>query len=266
MINQAQVESAVLSLGSFHAVKTARLAEEVARVLGQDSAESFGVYASGKPILAAILGQALKKLEAQGSISKGGRGVWSMMTGVTPAPAPAPAPAPVVVLAPAPAVVEEAVVEEAVIEDVVEEEVEEAVEAVDMSNALYDINDPYTRDFLITLQGCYGTYQRGDKECAKCVLASFCGGAKKALSAERASARSAKAEVKAQAQALQALAPKGVEVKVPDGVDVSKRRKTALVQSAPCKATGRDLAQGEEVWFVPRWGVVSAEAGVALGW
>ena len=65
MINQAQVESAVLSLGSFHAVKTARLAEEVARVLGQDSAESFGVYASGKPILAAILGQALKKLEAQ---------------------------------------------------------------------------------------------------------------------------------------------------------------------------------------------------------
>ena len=260
-LNQAQVEQAVLSLGSFNAVKTARLADEVARQLGEDSAEAFGVYASGKPILAAILGQALKKLEAQGAISKQGRGVWSMMTGVTPAPAPAPAP---VVLAPVE--VEEVEVEEVEEEEVEEEEVAE-VEVLDMSNTLYDLNDPYTRDWLISLQGCYGTYQRGDKECAKCVLSAFCAGAKKARSAERKAQRSAKAEVKAQAEALKALAPKGAEVKVPEGVDLSTARVRFLEVQAPCtcKATGVDLQVGDHAFFVPKWGVLSRSAGEAVG-
>jgi len=254
-ITQSQIEPIIASLPSFDNLKVAEIAVQVAQALGQPTVESCGSYKSGKLVLPAQITNTLNGLAPSGSVIKVGHGRWSKPSGQ-------PTMQPDVKMVVASQIAMQEVVEEEVEEEEVEEvdllEMIEVAEVVDESNLIYDLSDAMTLDFFIAQTACFSKYVSSDKGCKNCLLKTHCMTSKKALKAERATA---KAE-RAQAQAVKEEA--GVKVDLPDGVDITSARQLIASGMAVCVATGDKIKEGEPMWFVPRFGVLSNQAYQAL--
>ncbi len=250
-ITQSQLEPIILSLPQFANLKVAEIAIQVAQALGQPTVEACGAYKSGKLVLPAQVTNTLNGLAPTGSVVKVGHGRWSkpsadavvVKTEIEPTPAPVE-----MVVAPAP-------VEEVEIDLM---EMIEVAEQVDQADLLYDLTDAMTLDFFIAQTACFTKFVSSDKGCKACLLKAHCSTAKKSLKAERAEAK------KAEAEAVKVKEEAGVKVDLPDGIDLSTARNLKASGSAVCVATGEPITEGESMWFVPRFGVLSNKAYQAL--
>ena len=253
-ITQSQLEPIIKSLPVFTNLKVAEIAVQVAQALGQPTVEACGAYKSGKLVLPAQVTNTLNGLAPTGAVIKVGHGRWSKPSDanavvVKTEPTPAPAPVEMVV---APAVDEVKEVEIDLMEMI------EVAEQVAESELLYDLNDAMTLDFFIAQTACFTKFVASDKGCKACLLRSHCSTAKKSLKAERAEAK------KMEAKAVKVKEEAGVKVDLPDGVDLSTARQLKASGSAICVATGEPITEGEPMWFVPRFGVLSNKAYQAL--
>lgn len=228
-------------------LKIREVAEGVAQRLGLSSVEEAGTYASGKAILPALCTNALNSLKDEGKVYKGGWGRWTTNpnlsveqekrtydTTSTPAPA-TPAPS-----APAPSA------PEPIASEIIEAMVEKAE-----AEAVFDLSDPMTLDWVISQQSCWGSHSKRDSECNKCLLSTACKSAK-------AEVKARKAEEKAEEELKTAWA-------VPSDVDVSTAMKLTTQKDLECVASGETLPKGSEVIFIEGWGVVTPKVASDLG-
>ena len=123
-----------------------------------------------------------------------------------------------------------------------------------------------TRDFFIGETPCFGTHSSRDAGCRECVLSKFCS----ALKAERKAEKKAekKEDLKAQAKLEEVAKQSGVDlshISVPSGADLSKGRAFAAKRNVKCTATGKEIASGDQMVFVPSWGILSHEVARQLG-
>lgn len=232
-------------------LKIREVAEGVAERLGLSSVEEAGVYASGKAVLPALCTNALNALKDEGKVYKGGWGRWTTNPNLsveqekrtydtTSTPAPAPVPQPV----PQPSAPEPIASE--IIEAMVEKAEAEA-------QAVFDLSDPMTLDWVISQQGCWGSYSKRDSECAKCLLSTACQGAKD--------------EVKARKVEEQAQEDLKTSWSVPSDVDLSTAMllPTGSRKALECVASGDTIAVGDKAVFVEGWGVITLKVASDLG-
>tara|TARA_B100000424_G_scaffold268936_1_gene264815 strand:- start:1250 stop:2008 length:759 start_codon:yes stop_codon:yes gene_type:complete len=249
-ITQSQLEPIIKALAPFTNLKVAEIAVQVAQALGQPTVEACGAYKSGKLVLPAQVTNTLNGLAPTGVVVKVGHGRWSKGTTEQIAPTVEPTEESIkMVVAPT---VEPTEVEVDLMEMI------EIAEQVDQADLIYDLNDAMTLDFFIANTACFSKFAKSDKGCKACLLKAHCAQAKAGLKEERASAKKAEAQAKAVKEEA------GIKVDLPDGVDISTARKLNASGSAVCVATGEAIAEGEPMWFVPRFGVLSNKAYHAI--
>jgi len=250
-ITQPMLEPVILALPSFDNLKVAEISVSVANALGFPSVEACGSYKSGKLVLPSQVTNTLNGLAPTGAVVKVGHGRWTKPTNGGNAQEV------VKMTVVEPQEVEVDLME--MIEEQVEVEVEEVEEVeVDPSEMLYDLSDSMTLDFFISQTSCYSKYVKSDRACGTCLLASHCAKAKALAKAERKEAKQAEA-VKEQAKEQA-----GVKVDVPADAQLSSARSLTSKGKVVCVATGKEIAEGEPMWFVPKWGCLSNEAYQAV--
>lgn len=246
-ITQPMLEPVILALPSFDNLKVAEISVSVANALGFPSVEAVGSYKSGKLVLPSQVTNTLNGLAPTGAVIKVGHGRWTKPTSG-------------VYHKEVMKMVVEPQEQEVDLMEMIEEEVEVEVEdvEVDPSEMLYDLSDSMTLDFFISQTACFSKYVKKDKACGSCLLATHCAKAKALAKAERKEARAveeAKAEAKEQA---------GIKVDVPSDAQLSSARSLTSKGKVVCVATGKEITEGEPMWFVPKWGCLSNEAYQAV--
>jgi hypothetical protein len=247
-ITQPMLEPVILALPSFDNLKVAEIAVQVANALGFPTVEAVGSYKSGKLVLPSQVTNTLNGLKDQGKVIKVGHGRWTKPNGNV-------SPQEVIKMVAEPQV--EPQVEPQEVEVDLMEMVEEMVE-VDPSEMLYDLNDRMTLDFFISQTQCFAKYSKSDKGCGSCLLASHCKQAKALAKAER---KEAKVVEQAKEQAKQEA---GIKVDVPSDAQLGSARSLTSKGKVVCVATGKEIKEGEPMWFVPKWGCLSNDAYQAV--
>ena len=240
------LEPVILALDSFDNLKVAEISVMVAQGLGYPNVEACGSYKSGKLVLPSQVTNTLNGLKDTGKVIKVGHGRWTKPNGNV-----------------AQNEVVKMVVQEPPQEPQVEVEVDlmemiAEAEQVDASEMLYDLSDRMTLDFFISQTQCFSKYSKSDKACGSCLLASHCNKAKALAKAERKEAKQAEAvkeQVKAEA---------GIKVDVPSDAQLSSARSLTSKGKVVCVATGKEIKEGEPMWFVPKWGCLSNDAYQAV--
>ena len=267
-------------------VNSASLLYRVASHFGLTDPAEMGVFDSGKPKMGAFVNNALKKMIANGDCKKVGRGKYTWIDSSlnhTVQPPPAPAPAPVVIHStqptppppptPTPTLPTIEVVEPTIevvkpakptvqVIEPTQVETQLPMTSLVMSTTLYDIRDEATINFFANNWKCWAKFKATDEACRACPLSDQCDKAKLALAEKK------KAEKEAKAKREEEMKNVGIEpaqLNISPEANLSDAIRMNLHNSCLCQASGRELKVGEEAFFVPNWGAVGIEEGLAIG-
>lgn len=137
----------------------------------------------------------------------------------------------------------------------------DAVEEVEETPSLYDLNCEETMVRLIAITPCYGKVVSTDPECQGCPLFALCSEKKGEESKAKREARQARNE------ALEGARQAGYDlknVKVPKSARINESYPITALHDTHCIASGEPITRGEEAIVIPSWGVVKPIIGEAF--
>ena len=125
--------------------------------------------------------------------------------------------------------------------------------------ALYKLGCPHTLIKIIALTPCFGFIKDGEAQCALCPLRTHC--------------KEKKEEIVQKKRQLLESRRRARGIALEAGYDLTKTPKSAKLKemqeikakiSLPCVISNKEIAKGEECFFIPSWGIVKFEIGLTL--